>query len=486
MLCWAIGAVLWLFSTTPCQDAKRPVPDAAAQKDAEKLIREVFAADFAKKAAPDQLLLARKLLEQGLQVKDEAAHRYVLLREAKNAAVLAGDFDLGLKAVEELGHSFLGDFSDLRSGILAAAAKTAKAPADQLKLAQLYLTLAQDAAAAEQFAIAEKSVQEASSLAKKGKDIALVAKADAKGKEIAERKTAFEKLRKARETLATKPEDPDANLLVGRHDCFIKGDWEAGLPKLAKGSDAALKSLASTDVLHPEDPAGMVVVADGWWDLSEKETGSTQDILKAHAREWYARALPSTKGLTKTKLEKRLGAAAATAAKPSEAPATPAPKAADGWLALDDPSAFGMPGKQGTPLEIGAPGATGYCALTRFPAGDYDAFSVRLKYSPETKALGVVMYERYKYGCAYEPVTSSFCTFEYVDQKGWQQKDRIPVDKRSEFVISGVLVNGEYVLSLDGKEVVRQKATADRMLGLGFQVQFDKVVVDQIRLRKKE
>ncbi len=53
------------------------------------------------------------------------------------------------------------------------------------------------------------------------------------------------------------------------------------------------------------------------------------------------------------------------------------------------------------------------------------------------------MFERYKYGAAYEPVSSTFCTFEYVDQKGWQQKERIQVDRRSEFVISGVLKHGE-------------------------------------------
>lgn len=490
MLSWVIGACLLLAAPFP-QEAKRPIPDAAAQKDAEKLVREVFAADFAKKAPADQLSLARKLLDQGLQVKDEAAPRYVLLREAKTAASLGGDFELALQCVDELGRSFTGDFSEMRSGVLSSAAKNAKLPADQLKLAQLYLTLAQEAAAAEQFAVAEKAAQEASSLARKGKDIALVAKADSKGKEIAERKSGFDKLKRARESLVAKPDDPEANLLVGRHDCFVKGDWETGLPRLAKSSDAVLKDLAAKDLMHPEDGAGQISVGDGWWDLAEKESGGTQELMKTHAREWYTRALPSARGLSKTKLEKRLGGAApAPAAKtpepaPGPAPA-PAPKASDAWLTVDDPSAFGMPGKAGSALEIGAPGASGYAALTRFPAGDFDAFSCRIKYNPESKALGVVMFERYKYGAAYEPVSSTFCTFEYVDQKGWQQKERIQVDRRSEFVISGVLKNGEYVLSLDGKEMVHQKATADRMMGLGFQVQFDKVLIDQVRLRKRE
>ena len=49
---------------------------------------------------------------------------------------------------------------------------------------------------------------------------------------------------RADEKLKTNPDDPQANLALGRYRCFAKGDWEAGLPLLAKSGDAALASLA--------------------------------------------------------------------------------------------------------------------------------------------------------------------------------------------------------------------------------------------------
>ncbi|MBI3877243.1 MAG: hypothetical protein HY300_15015, partial [Verrucomicrobia bacterium] len=44
--------------------------------------------------------------------------------------------------------------------------------------------------------------------------------------------------------LAITPDDPGANLAVGQFLCFVKGDWESGLPLLAKSDDNVLKTLA--------------------------------------------------------------------------------------------------------------------------------------------------------------------------------------------------------------------------------------------------
>ena len=44
--------------------------------------------------------------------------------------------------------------------------------------------------------------------------------------------------------LEKQPGDPTANLAAGRYYCFVKGDWEMGIPMLALGSETALKELA--------------------------------------------------------------------------------------------------------------------------------------------------------------------------------------------------------------------------------------------------
>jgi formylglycine-generating enzyme required for sulfatase activity len=106
--------------------------------------------------------------------------------------------------------------------------------------------------------------------------------------------------------LASKPNDPAANLAVGQFDCFVKAEWDRGLPLLALGSDAELRALAEKELAGVSDAGAQVELGDGWWALSETEAGLARDHLREHAAKWYERAQPSLEGLAKAKVEKRL------------------------------------------------------------------------------------------------------------------------------------------------------------------------------------
>ena len=62
--------------------------------------------------------------------------------------------------------------------------------------------------------------------------------------ELDRRKAKFAAVRKALDTLAENPADVEANSVAGQWYCFVKGDWEKGLPLLAKGKNAGLADLA--------------------------------------------------------------------------------------------------------------------------------------------------------------------------------------------------------------------------------------------------
>jgi len=120
------------------------------------------------------------------------------------------------------------------------------------------------------------------------------------------------------EKLKTAPDDPAANLAVGKFLCFSKHEWETGIPLLARGSDPSLKHLATLEISRPSAADDMVRIADGWWDLAAKESGAMKRDMRGRAAVWYKTALSSVNGLTKEKVEKRLEeigveAAAATA-----------------------------------------------------------------------------------------------------------------------------------------------------------------------------
>src|ERR1700687_1091611 len=110
------------------QDKKSLVPDGSSQKDAERLIREIFKDDYAKRSQPDRVALARKLLEQASQTNDSPASHYVLLREARDLASQGGDLDSALKAIDQIAAGYDGETVSMRGSVLAVAAKSAKSP----------------------------------------------------------------------------------------------------------------------------------------------------------------------------------------------------------------------------------------------------------------------------------------------------------------------------------------------------------------------
>ncbi len=115
------------------------------------------------------------------------------------------------------------------------------------------------------------------------------------------------------------PENADANLAVGQWHCFAKGDWEKGLPCLAKGSREDLAALAKQELAKPADAKDQVAVADAWWALAEKDHGDFKPKFRARAASWYERAAPSLSGLEKTRVAKQIAAAKQESAQPAAA-----------------------------------------------------------------------------------------------------------------------------------------------------------------------
>src|SRR5439155_13217814 len=100
-----------------------PVPDEAAVEQAEKLVREVYKDDFAKKKAAEQIEFARKLLKAADETLDNPAAKFVLYREASHVAVRAGDVGVALEAAGALAQSFAVKPPEVQLGVLEAAEK---------------------------------------------------------------------------------------------------------------------------------------------------------------------------------------------------------------------------------------------------------------------------------------------------------------------------------------------------------------------------
>ena len=115
-----------------------------------------------------------------------------------------------------------------------------------------------------------------------------------------------ENVENAMAVLKTNPADPEANLAVGRYHCFVKGDWDKGLPTLARGSDAALTQLATTELTKPTTAEEQKKLGDGWWEFAGSKVNFAWKGSQARAAHWYREAVARLEGPAKVEVEQKL------------------------------------------------------------------------------------------------------------------------------------------------------------------------------------
>src|SRR6185436_6992307 len=91
-----------------------------------------------------------------------------------------------------------------------------------------------------------------------------------------------------------------ANLTVGQYLCLYRGQWKAGLPRLAKGADARLKTAAIKELATTDGEA------DAWYELLPTLELHAKRVTAAHALELYGEALTNAEGADKARIEKRI------------------------------------------------------------------------------------------------------------------------------------------------------------------------------------
>lgn len=258
-------------SRLPDSELKRlPVPDAKALEDGLKIARDAYEADYARATTPAaRRALAKQILQQGLEQKDDAVARFVLLRLARDIAGQAEDASLASQAVDRLAETFNVDPWAMKAEIITASAKQARKTADHKAVAEQALALMRDALAADASAVAEQMAKLALAEGGRVRDKELVTQARTGQRQAQQAAKALEQVQAARAVLQDAPADPGANLAVGRYECFVKGDWDAGLAHLAKGRDTGLAALAHEDLKAPEEDAARLKLGDAWWDKSK-------------------------------------------------------------------------------------------------------------------------------------------------------------------------------------------------------------------------
>jgi hypothetical protein len=302
---------------------KLPVPDQAAQSKAEKALKDTYKAEYAKQKPEDRLALAALLFQPGRENRKDPADWFVILRETRDLALQAGRPRLAMAAIDEIDQYFLIDAPEMKlqalNRLLPPANEAMARFLVQAVLAQVTVALTEDHY---DFAFRLLDLADTVVATPKGKTPSKAEVKDAalvkdRREEVQALHKEYQAATLARETLKQTPDDPAANLALGRYLCYFHGKWDEGLPHLAKGSDPRLKAEATADLANPPDPVGQKAVGDSWWLHGRQYKGAKAYNLLERAMIWYERADPSANEADKAEIRKRIEAAQTTIAQRS-------------------------------------------------------------------------------------------------------------------------------------------------------------------------
>ena len=293
-------------SSVWAQDAagRRAVPDSAARQAVLRTIAGVYRSDYEQaKTSQQKQALAKKLLKVGIGTTDDPTGQYVLFRIAKDIAIAQGDWPTAFECIDRLAAVFEVDPFQMKYEAIKEASQAAKEYLEQRKLALVLSPCVEQAIEHDRFEVAELMCQLGHHCAKEGRDPKLAQEILAQLNLVQGMDAAYQEVLAARKTLESDPDNPEANSVIGRYLCLLKGDWNEGLKRLAAGSEGPFKLAAELEQVPQPDA---VLIADHWWDISQTLPGIAQVQAQRHAAGWYHQAMPTLTGLTKARVRQRL------------------------------------------------------------------------------------------------------------------------------------------------------------------------------------
>jgi hypothetical protein len=284
------------------------VPDDDAVVKATKLIKQTFAQDYvAATTLPQRATLAKRLLKEAVDTRDDTPARYALLCEARDLAAKSADAPTACRAIELLSQTYGVASGEMTVAALSNVSRVALTLPSQEALAHSAIAAADQALSRDDYDVAARLAALGEAAAIKTQKIVLLTDAQEKRREITWASQEYARAKSAMEVLTTRPDDADAKAAAGRFKCLVKNDWEHGLPLLLEGADAQFKALAERDQAAITAGAAMQYeIAEQWWTLGDQYLQRARLACRGRAAHWYKLAGPKLTGLPRTLAEKRL------------------------------------------------------------------------------------------------------------------------------------------------------------------------------------
>jgi hypothetical protein len=287
-----------------------PVPSAEACRQSLAQVRDIFADEFRQAVTGAKKATLAKQLQDQAAATAEPSDRWVLLSEALRLSTEAGDVPTAADIIDLISREFAVEDSAFQLDSLAKLAAKAP-PSAAAQISGKMLEIARRAISSNDDAAAAKAITSAAVLARKARNADLLAEAMQLQNAAKERQKESKQLAAVVEKLKKSPEDAEVCLEAGKHYCFRRDDWTAGLPLLARGADAELAALAKAELGARRNQSPLLPIADAWWDWSEDDVSQSKAAAMAHAADIYRGVVGTLAGLDRVRIDRRIAEAAA-------------------------------------------------------------------------------------------------------------------------------------------------------------------------------
>ena len=288
--------------------AKTPVPTPEQQREAMEIVKQLYLSRYQEaENDKEKAEIAEEMLDQSSKTGSDVAGQYVMLTTAQRIALEHNDLETAKSCLDKLVDEFEVDAFDMKVALLRKSSSQTTESSFDTRLMDEARQLMEEAVERDEYQAADDMGQVAIAAARRLADKEEVAAITRRQRDISRMEAAYRRVRQAIAEHDPASSNPTMSEMVGRYFCLMKGDWERGLPYLARGDDLVLKRLAQRELDEPADSANQLALADAWWDAIDDATSLEETQIRRRALWWYEAALPELpQGLAKLKAELRI------------------------------------------------------------------------------------------------------------------------------------------------------------------------------------
>ncbi|HET6249935.1 MAG TPA: hypothetical protein VFE47_19755 [Tepidisphaeraceae bacterium] len=408
----------------PISTSRRSIPTKDEQTKCGKMFDEAFADQLKDKSPVARKKLSESLIKEAAKNSAVPVDYFVLLKGALNSAEEGSNLRLSFAAIDELTRSYKLDALAAKADAVEKVWSAATPATASVANVQSAFDIMDELLADDDFATAAKVASALQHGIGAIRDTELKSAVANRVRDFDVANVEREKISPSLEKLKTAPADAAANFAVGSFWCFTRGQWEKGLPYLARGNDPAIKSLATSEMLKSGDAEAAAKVADGWWDAASKMTALGKMKTQIHAAALYRGVIANIPGLRRLAIEKRI----------AETPSTDSPRRID-LLDIFDPAVGVVSGKwrmEGETLTC-EPGEFSRVEFPYTPSEEYD-FRISFVVIQENDAIEQLCYHAgHQFGWNMGGQHDTACGFERINGAG---SDRNPTARHNQHWLS--------------------------------------------------